>query len=61
MSFISLKITALIVVIALFLGACALSTRRRLAAALCGAGLLIVLTILAIGVHNHTNHRRGTV
>ena len=50
---ISLKVTALAVVTLLFLGACALSTRRRLAAGLCGAGLLIVLTILAIGVHNH--------
>jgi membrane-associated phospholipid phosphatase len=53
MSFIILKITALIVVTVLFLGACALSTRRRLAAALCGTGLLIALLILTIGVHNH--------
>jgi hypothetical protein len=52
MSFISLMITALIVV-TLFIGACALSTHRRLAAALCGAGLLIALTKLAIGVHTH--------
>jgi membrane-associated phospholipid phosphatase len=49
---ISLKITALIVV-TLFVGACALSTRRRLAAALCGAGLLIALMKLTIGVHTH--------
>ena len=53
MSFISLKITALIIVALLFLGACVLSTRRRLAAALCGTGLLITLTILTIGVQNH--------
>lgn len=50
---ISLKVTALVVVTLLFLGACALSTRRRIAAALCAAALLVVLTILAIGVHTH--------
>ena len=57
MSFISLIITALIVV-TLFIGACALSTHRRLAAALCGAGLLIALTGLTIGVHTHGRDTR---
>lgn len=45
-------ITALIVV-TLFLGALVLSSHRRLAAALCGAGLLTALTKLGIGVHTH--------
>jgi undecaprenyl-diphosphatase len=48
-------ITALtaIIVLTLFLGALALPGHRRLSAALCGAGLLIALTKLAIGVHTH--------
>jgi membrane-associated phospholipid phosphatase len=45
-------ITALIVV-TLFLGALALSGRRRLAAGLCGAALLTALVKLTIGVHTH--------
>jgi undecaprenyl-diphosphatase len=47
-----LWITALIIV-TLFLGALALSRHRRLAAAMCGAGLLTALTKLTIGVHTH--------
>ena len=50
-------VTALIVV-ALFLGALALSRRRRIAAALCGVGLLIALTKLTIGVHTHSRVTR---
>jgi membrane-associated phospholipid phosphatase len=45
-------ITALIVG-ALFLGALALSRRRRLAAGLCAAAMLAALTKLTIGVSNH--------
>jgi membrane-associated phospholipid phosphatase len=49
---INITITALIVV-ALFLGGCALFSHRRLAAALLVAGLLTAFAGLAIGVHTH--------
>jgi undecaprenyl-diphosphatase len=49
---INITITAPIVV-GLALGACALLSRGRVAAALCVAGLLTALTGLTIGVHTH--------
>lgn len=43
-----------LVVVALLIGALALSRHRRFAAALCGVALLIALTKLTIGVHTHS-------